>query len=161
MPKPTQFDLALTRPRSAPKPVKPPARSIQAAGAVLAKRRHRLYRLIERTQATIAEIEAELRSRGAVINGPPRHYERTLPFKHNELPRLCLNILRVNQRPTHIREIVARVLRDKGLDPLDKALADVTVHRARDCMLHMRRKGVVVMVGALHSKSAKWTLVDG
>jgi hypothetical protein len=107
MPKATQFDLALTRSRPAPKSVKPPPRSIQAAGAVLAKRRYRLYHLVERTQATIAEIEAELRSRGAVINGPPRHYERTLPFKHNELPRLCLNILRVNQRPTHIREIVA------------------------------------------------------
>jgi hypothetical protein len=101
----SQFDLALTRPRPATKPVKAPPRSLHAAGHVLAKRRHRLYRLIERTQATIAEIEAELRSRGAVINGPPRHYERTLPFKHNELPRLCLNILRVTGRPTHIREI--------------------------------------------------------
>ena len=51
--------------------------------------------------------------------------------------------------------------RDKGLDPLDRALADATVHRARDCMLHMRQKGVVVMVGALHSKGANWVLVEG
>jgi hypothetical protein len=55
---------------------------------------------------------------------------------------------------------VAKVLRDKGLDALDRALADATVHRARDCMLHMRQKGVVTMVGALHSKGARWVLVD-
>src|ERR1019366_2006054 len=120
MPKPAQFDLALIRsraPPSAPKRLDP---SLQGATRVLRNRRLRLYRLVERTQATIAEIEAELRRRGAVITGPPRRHTHPLPFRHNELPRLALNILRARGEAMHVREITATVLTGKRLDPLDR-----------------------------------------
>jgi hypothetical protein len=123
-------------------------------------RRLRLYRLIERTQATIAEIEAELTRRGTKLTGPPRHRGKPLPFRHNELPRLCLNALRVAGRPMHVREIVAAVLNTKGLDPLDRDLTDATVKRARDVLLLLKRKGVVRLVGLQRARSARWALVE-
>jgi hypothetical protein len=123
-------------------------------------RRLRLYRAIERIQATIAEIEAEFTSRGAKLTGPPRHRGKPLPFKHNELPRLCLNALRVAGRPMHVREITAMVLTSKGLDPLDRALADATVKRMGDVLLLLKRKGVTRLVGLQRARSARWAIVD-
>jgi hypothetical protein len=37
-----------------------------------------------------------------------------MPFRHNELPRLCLNALRSAGQPMHVREITALVLTGKG-----------------------------------------------
>jgi hypothetical protein len=106
MPKATQFDLALVKPRPEPAPRKlPPSPLATCPNKALRMRRLRLYRLIERTHVTIAEIEAELRGRGVAVAGPPRRRGKSLPFKHNELPRLCLNALRLAGRPMHVREI--------------------------------------------------------
>jgi len=108
MPKATQFDLALTRPRAAPTPRKLPASPLASGPAkFLHNRRLRLHRLMERTQGTIAEIEAELRRRGVAVAGPPRHHGKAVPLRHNELPRLCLNALRAAGRPMHVREIAS------------------------------------------------------
>jgi hypothetical protein len=52
--------------------------------------------------------------RGAKVTGPPRHRGKPLPFRHNELPRLCLNALRSAGQPMHVREITALVLTGKG-----------------------------------------------
>jgi hypothetical protein len=162
MPKATQFDLALTRPRPTPAPRKLTASPL-ASGTTkaLRNRRLRLYRLIERTKGIIAEIEAELSRRGAKLVGPPRHRGKPLPFRHNELPRLCLNALRTTGCPTHVREIAASVLAAKGLDPLDRHLADATVKRARDVLLLHKRKGIVRLVGLQRARTARWALVEG
>jgi hypothetical protein len=128
---------------------------------VLRNRRRRLYGLVERTQGTIAEIEAELTRRGAKVTEPPRHRGKPLPFHHNELPGLCLNVLRVAGHPMHIREIVASVLTAKGLDPLDRSVAEATVKRARDVMLLHKRKGIVRLVGLQWERSARWALLEG
>ena len=127
---------------------------------VLRNRRLRLYHLIERTQGTIAEIEAELGRRGAKLPGPPRHRGKSLPFRHNELPRLCLNTLRMHGAPMHVREITATVLTGKDLDPLDRALADATVKRMRDVLLLLKRKGIVRLVGLQRARSAQWALME-
>jgi hypothetical protein len=157
----SQFDLALVRPRPAPTPRKLPAfPHADSPAKVLRNRRLRLYRLVERTQTTIAEIEAELIRRGARLTGPPRHRGKPLPFRHNELPRLCLNALRTTGRPTHVREIAAIVLGCKGLDSFDRALADATVKRTRDCLLLLKRKGVVRLVGLQRARSAQWGLSE-
>jgi hypothetical protein len=73
--------------------------------------------VIERTQATIVEIEDELRERGVTILGAPKRHGHPLPFLHNELPRLALNVLRANGHAMHVREITAAILTAKGLDP--------------------------------------------
>jgi hypothetical protein len=160
MPKATQFDLALVRPRPEPGPRKlPPSPLATCPNKVLRMRRLRLYRLVERTQGIIAEIEAELTRRGAKVTGPPRHRGKPVPFRHNELPRLCLNALRAAARPMHVREITALVLTGKDLDPLDRALADATVKRMRDVLL-LKRKGVTRLVGLQRARSAKWALVE-
>jgi hypothetical protein len=155
----TQFDLALIRPRPGPAARKLPASPHATSPTkILRMRRLRLYRLVERTQGTIAEIEAELSRRGAKLTGPPRHRGKPLPFKHNELPRLCLNSLRAGGGPMHVREIGAQVLTAKGLDPLDHSLADATVKRVRDVMLLHKRKGIVRLVGLQRARSARWAL---
>lgn len=161
MPKATQFDLALTRARPTPTPRKLPASPLATARtAVLRNRRHRLCRAIEQAQATIAEIGAELTRRGVKLTGPPRRRGPGLPFRHNELPRLCLNALRSAGRPTHVREITALVLAGKGLDPLDRALADATVKRMRDVLALHRRKAVVRLVRLQRARSARWALTE-
>jgi hypothetical protein len=155
-----EFDLALLRPRAAPAPrTLPPSPHATSPSKVPRMRRLRLYRLIERTQATIAEIEAELSRRGAKATGPPRHRGKPLPFKHNELPRHCLAVLRAAGRPMHGREITALVLAGKGLDPLELPLADATVKRMRDVLLLLKRKGVTRLVGLQRARSARWVLV--
>jgi hypothetical protein len=120
---------------------------MQGPTRTLRNRRIRLYRLIERTQATIAEIEDELRSRGVTILGPPKRHGHPLPFRHNELPRLALNVLRANGQAMHVREIAAAVLTGKRLDPMDRALADATVKRMRFVLLQRKRKGIVRLIG--------------
>ena len=125
-------------------------------------RRLRLYRRVERTHGIITEIEAELTRRGAKLTGPPRHRGKPLPFRHNELPRFCLNALRTAARPMHVREITALVLTGKDLDPLDRALADATVEADAGCAAavaaergHQRLVGLQRGLG-----SAKWALVE-
>jgi hypothetical protein len=137
---------------------KRPDRGLQGATRVLRNRRLRLYRLVERTQGTLTEIETELQRRGAVITGPPRRNTHPLPFRHNEMPRLALNILRAAGQPMHVRDITATVLIGKGLDPLDRALADATVKRMRDVLLLHKRKGIVRLVGLQRARSARWAL---
>jgi hypothetical protein len=123
-------------------------------------RRLRLYGAIENAQATVADIETELTRRGAKLVGPPGRRGKPLPFRHNKLPRLALNALRSTGRAMHVREITALVLTAKDLDPLDRALADVTVKRMRDVLLLHKRKGIVRLVGLQRARSAKWVLVE-
>jgi hypothetical protein len=116
--------------------------------------------VIECTQTTIAEIEDELRCRGVLLHGPPKRHGHPLLFRHNELPRLALNVLRVNGQAMHVREITAAILTAKGLDLMDRALADATVKRMRFVLLLHRRKGIVRLVGLQRARSAKWALVE-
>ena len=51
------------------------------------------------------------------------------------------------------------VLAGKGLDPLDRALADATVKRMRDVLL-LKRKGITRLVGLRRARSARWALVE-
>ena len=73
------------------------------------------------------------RSRPSCAGAAPcslgRHAAADIPssFATTELSRLCLNALRAPGRPTRVRETTALVLTAKGLDPLDRALADATV----------------------------------
>ena len=162
MPEATQFDLALVRPRATPSPRKLPASPhARSPTKVLRNRWIRLHRLIERTQGIIAEIEAELIGRGAKLAGPPRHRGKHLLFRHNELPRLCLNALRAHAGPMHVREIAACVLAGKRLDPLGRALADATVKRMRDVLLLLKRKSITRLVGLQRARSTRWALTPG
>ncbi len=95
------------------------------------------------------------------LTGPPRPRGHPSPFRHNGLPRRCLNTLRSAGRPTHVREIVTAILTAKGLDPLDRALADATVKLAREALRQHERRGFVRLVGLQRARSARWALVEG
>jgi hypothetical protein len=138
----------------------PPIASCHQPEQVLRNRRHRLYGVAERTQAIIAEIQAELSRREPKLTGPPQRRGKPLPFNHNELPRLCLNVLQGAGQPMHVREITAVVLTGKNLDPLDRALVDATVKQMRDVLLLLKRKRVPRPVGLQRARSARWALVE-
>jgi hypothetical protein len=61
---------------------------------LLRSRRARLHRFIERTQETIAEIEAKLRRRGVDPGRPPKPRLRTSLYRRGERPRLCITVMR-------------------------------------------------------------------
>ncbi len=56
--------------------------------------------------------------------------------------------------------LAAFALNAKGLDPLDRSLADATVKRSRDVLLLSKRKGVVRLVGLQRARSSRWALVE-
>jgi hypothetical protein len=62
-------------------------------------------------------------------------------------------------QPCFKREIAAAILTTKGLDPMDRALADATVKRLRFVLLLHKRKGIVRLVGLRRARSARWALV--
>jgi hypothetical protein len=64
----------------------------------------------------------------------------------------------------HVREIVAAILIGKGLDPADRALADLTAKRMRFVLLLHKRKGIIrlgVAAGAELSVDAGGEVADG
>jgi len=87
----------------------------------LIERRTRLIKLVARYQAAVAEIEAELRSRGI----EPKEYRSVRPYpllgvRQGEMRHLCVAILRDAVNPLRMREIVAAVMAQKGMDGTDK-----------------------------------------
>ena len=60
------------------------------------------------------------------------------------------------QDAVHIWEIIGKAFKVKGLDPLDSPPADATVKQALEALLLHKRKGIVQLVGAAHTKSVKW-----
>jgi hypothetical protein len=82
---------------------------------LLRSRRIRLHRFIERTQETIADIEAELRRRGVDPGKPPKARLRTSPFRLSAFSRLCIGALREAGHPLHIRDLVSAVLAIRGV----------------------------------------------
>jgi hypothetical protein len=161
MARPAQYDLALTRPRETPEPRRqPPSPLPTSSTPVLRTRRYRLYRLVERTQATIADIDAELSRRGIDVSQPPPHRKKPLPNRHNELSRFCFNTLRTTGRAMHVREIAALAVAAKGLDSLDRVAADDAVKRVRNALALYRRKGLIRLIGAGRATSVRWALVE-
>jgi hypothetical protein len=60
-----------------------------------------LYPILERG-SPVTEIGS---LRRLVTNGPPKRYQHGLRLHLDELPHLCLNVLRATWRPIRIREI--------------------------------------------------------
>jgi len=127
-----------------------PARGGKAPLATIAREKglaiiHRAQRAIVCRQTNVQDQAHPGHRRRAAP--PERGGGKPLPFRHNELPRLCLNALRRADQPMHVRGITAMVLTGKGLDPLDRALADATLKRMGDALLLLKRKGVTRLVG--------------
>jgi hypothetical protein len=162
MPKATQFDLALIWPRPEPSPCRLPASPhATSPSKVLRNRRLRLYRLIERTEGVIGEIETELYRRGASLTGPLRRPGQASAVQTQRtaapLPERAARRWAPYARPGDH----ATVLTGKGMDPLDRALADATVKRMREVLALLRRKGGARLVGLQSARSARWALVEG
>jgi hypothetical protein len=88
---------------------------------------------------------------------PPRQNRSPL-FRNNELPRLCLAIMRRATTPMHIRELARAVLTEKQADMMDPRLLEWTVRRVRDVLGMYHARGLLRMVGHQQSKSVRWEI---
>jgi hypothetical protein len=132
----------------------------ETSASTLLRRRLNLCRAIERDQAIVAEIDAELRRRG-IEPGlmSPLRQNRSPLFRNNELPRLCLAIMRRATAPMHIRELARAVLTEKRADLMDPRLLEWTVKRVRDVLGMYHARGLLRMVGYPQSKNVRWEII--
>jgi hypothetical protein len=133
---------------------------VSTAVTNLRNRRARLYKLIDRTRETIAEIEAELSRQGIDVSKPPRRYHPARPvFRTGDIPRACLDVLREAEGPLKVWEIVARMLRAKGLHPADAATMEAAVRQLRPVLRKYRKRGVVRLLGGERGRMCRWEMV--
>jgi hypothetical protein len=84
---------------------------------------------------------------------PKRTYRRSRYFARGELARLCLDILRVANGPLTTAEIVARIIKAKGLpDGLDASLTEKTLAYLRTRL----KTASIVKTGV--TQGARWSL---
>ncbi len=86
---------------------------------------------------------------------PKRLYRRGQYFRRGEFARLCLDVLREAGAPITTAEVVAGVIRAKGL-PDDPALAANLTEKGLASLREKQKAGVVIKSGA--TIGAKWQL---
>jgi hypothetical protein len=88
---------------------------------------------------------------------PKRRYRRSQYFRGGEFARLCLDVLREAGGPITTAEIIAGVLRAKGLPDDPGLVADLT-ERGLAILREKQKAGIAVKSGA--TIGAKWRLTD-
>jgi hypothetical protein len=88
---------------------------------------------------------------------PTRRYRRSQYFRGGEFARVCLDVLRDARAPMTTADIIAGVLKAKGL-PDDPALVADLTEKALATLRDKQKAGVVVKSGA--TIGAKWRLPE-
>ncbi len=86
---------------------------------------------------------------------PKRRYRRSQYFRGGEFARLCLDVLREANAPISTAEVIAGVLRAKGLQD-DPALVSDLTERGLAILREKQKTGVLTKSGA--TIGAKWQL---
>jgi hypothetical protein len=86
---------------------------------------------------------------------PKRPYRRSQYFRGGEFSRLCLDVLRDARAPISTAEVIAGVLKAKGL-PDDAALVADLTEKALASLREKQKAGAVIKSGA--TIGAKWQL---
>jgi hypothetical protein len=118
----------------------------------------KIDRQAETHRATIAEIEAELRT--LVLFVPPLVQRKPNPhFAQGELSRLCRDVMRERPgRRLYAGQIAVAIMAAKGLAPSDCALCRTICHQTQDALRRMWGRGSVVKAG--RGASARWGLMN-
>lgn len=88
---------------------------------------------------------------------PKRHYRRSQYFRGGEFARLCLDVLREAREPISTADVIAGVLRAKGL-PDDPALVASLTEKGLASLREKQKAGAVIKSGT--TIGAKWRLTD-
>jgi len=88
---------------------------------------------------------------------PKRRYRRSQYFRGGEFARLCLDVLREAGEPITTAEVIAGVLRAKGL-PDDPALVGDLTERGLAILREKQKAGVLAKSGT--TIGAKWQLLN-
>ena len=86
---------------------------------------------------------------------PKRRYRRSQYFRGGEFSRLCLDVLREARTPISTAEVIAGVLKAKGL-PDDPALVADLTEKALASLREKQKAGTIIKSGA--TIGAKWRL---
>jgi hypothetical protein len=114
-------------------------------------------RLLASYQAKLGGLDAAIREIAPELD---LTYYRRNPnpyFKHRELPRLTLEVMKAAGEPLPSRVIVVRVLAMKGEELPSPALRQFTQHRLSAVLSVMQTRGLVRMEG--NKRCARWGLV--
>jgi hypothetical protein len=88
---------------------------------------------------------------------PKRRYRRSQYFRGGEFSRLCLDVLRDASGPISTAEVIAGVLKAKGL-PDDPALVADLTEKALASLREKQKAGTIIKSGA--TIGAKWRLLS-
>ena len=108
-----------------------------------------LRKRVEKHKAELAHIDATIKlfAPGALPESipPKRPYQyRTPNFRHGEISKRCLDVLRrasgASISPT---DIAATMIQDKGLDAADEQLRNTVAEKVSEALKAMRKRGIV------------------
>lgn len=117
----------------------------------LTRKRAEIAGRIEQSQSALRDLVEELEHVDATIRifNPdinvgairPKSAPLCYPAFHGELTQLVFRMLREAGEPVTCRDILLRLMKQRGLDPSDKKLWKVMVLRVRACLRMHREKG--------------------
>jgi hypothetical protein len=119
---------------------------------------------LNQCRADLTHIDGALRLLSADLDPetiPPRQrrYKRTHYFSHNELSRLCMDMLRESAgEPLTAEEITLRIMTAKGLDARDARLRATARVQIGAVLKRLSRKQIAIPSGK--GIGATWRLLD-
>jgi hypothetical protein len=117
---------------------------------------------LNQCRADLTHIDGALRLLNAdldptAISPRQRRYKRTHYFAHNELSRLCMNMLREATEPLTSEEITLRIMTAKGLDARDTRLRATARVQIGAVLKRLSRKQIATPSGK--GVGATWRLL--
>jgi hypothetical protein len=120
---------------------------------------------LNQCRADLTHIDGALRLLNADLDPTAilprqRRYKRTHYFAHNELSRLCMDMLReASQKPLTAEEITLRIMTAKGLDARDTRLRATARVQIGAVLKWLSRKQIATPSGK--GVGATWRLLSG
>jgi hypothetical protein len=120
---------------------------------------------LNQCRADLAHIDGALRLLNADLDPTAilprqRRYKRTYYFAHNELSRLCMDLLReAAGEPLTAEKITLRIVTAKGLDARDTRLRATARVQVGAVLKRLNRKQIAVPSGK--GVGATWRLLSG
>ena len=127
-------------------PEKPLTKLRRARRRVVAQLR-KLEPLVAGYQAKLATIDAKIQELDPRLPIPPRHYKPNPVFARGELPRLAMDIMRLEGAPLPVSVIAVRALARKGVDRPGPGLRKLIRLRLSQMFWVWDRRGMTVKVG--------------
>ena len=121
--------------------------------AALVERRREIAGELDKAQATVQQLHADLASLDAVIRQfdpdydvgaiRPKYRRQPSAAEFGSMSRAVLDTLRRAGEPLAAKEIASRIIAERGLNAADRALARAMVKRVGMALRYQRTNGMV------------------